>query len=38
MDLTPRYNADDNRYDGRMPYSRCGKRAENAAGLAWFMA
>lgn len=25
MDLTPRYNADDNRYDGRMPYSRCGR-------------
>ncbi|MFD0704658.1 aldo/keto reductase [Alloscardovia venturai] len=25
MDITPRYIADDNRYDGRMPYSRCGR-------------
>lgn len=24
MDLTPAYVADKNRYDGRMPYSRCG--------------
>lgn len=25
MDITEKYTADDNRYDGRMPYSRCGK-------------